>query len=207
MSDADRARALRRRHMHERQAVIFGVLLAVLAVVGLGAAAIYTGSLSLPFVEQDFQAKPSPTATSRPFPCPPTGALPVAYGDITVNVYNSTTQAGLAATTMKAFTDRGFVAGETGNQPPFDGTTQVSFGPTGIAAAYTVAAHLTDPMLVLDGRPNATVDVTIGAAFTDLVASDAVTLDPETPLEGLKGCTPYTAASAPATTPTATATS
>ena len=55
MSDADRARALRRRHMRERQAVVFGVLLAALAVIGLGAAAVYTGSLSLPFVEEEFQ--------------------------------------------------------------------------------------------------------------------------------------------------------
>ena len=35
MTDPDRARALRRRHIHERQAVIFGVLLAILAVAGL----------------------------------------------------------------------------------------------------------------------------------------------------------------------------
>jgi hypothetical protein len=47
-TDPDRARTLRRRHMHERQAVIFGVLLAGLALAGLGAAAVYTGTLAVP---------------------------------------------------------------------------------------------------------------------------------------------------------------
>ena len=176
--------------MRERQAVVFGVLLAGLAVIGLGAAAVYTGSLSLPFVEEEFAAKPTPTPTFRAFPCPPDGALPVPYGDITLNVYNSTSNSGLAATTMKSFTDRGFAAGETGNQPAFSGAAQISFGVSGVAAAYTVAAHLTDPVLVLDGRKSATVDVTLGSEFTELNPADQVTLDPETPLVAPKGCKP-----------------
>ena len=196
MSDADRARALRRRHMRERQAVVFGVLLAALAVIGLGAAAVYTGSLSLPFVEEEFQAEPTPTPTYRAFPCPPEGALPVPYGEITLNVYNSTNTGGLAASTQKAFTDRGFAAGETGNQPAFVGTAQISFGVSGIAAAYTVAAHVSDPVLVLDGRKTAEVDITLGSQFTAPLPADEVTLDPETPLVAPKGCTPVPTAAA-----------
>lgn len=189
--------------MRERQAVVFGVLLAAMAVVGLGAAAIYTGSLTLPFVEEEFAAKPSPTPTFRAFPCPPEGALPVAYGDITLNVYNSTSTGGLAATTMKAFTDRGFKAGETGNQPAFTGTAQISFGVSGVAAAYTVAAHVTDPVLVLDGRKGPEVDITLGSTFTTPIPADQVVLDPETPLVAPKGCKPLPT---PTAAPTAAAT-
>lgn len=187
-TDADRARALRRRHMHERQAVIFGVLLAALAVVGLGSAAVYTGSLSLPFLEEEFAAKPTPPATARAFPCPPDGALPVAYGEITVNVYNSTSTAGLAAATLKSFTDRGFLGGETDNQPTYDGTVRIAFGQAGLTAAYTVAAHLPDVEFVADGRKGPEVDVVLGTEFKGLVPADEVGLDPETPLEAPKGC-------------------
>ncbi|ASR55657.1 LytR C-terminal domain-containing protein [Cellulomonas sp. CW35] len=202
MSDVDRARALRRRHMHERQAVIFGVLLAALAVVGLGSAAVYTGSLSLPFMEQEFAAEPTPSATTRSYPCPPDGALPVPYGDITVNVYNSTSTAGLAAATLKGFTDRGFAGGEADNQPTFDGTVRIAFGQSGIAAAYTVAAHVQKPQFVLDGRKGPEIDVVLGTKFKALVPADEVGLDPEKPLAAPKGCTKVPVAGATSAAPT-----
>ncbi|UJP40195.1 LytR C-terminal domain-containing protein [Cellulomonas palmilytica] len=201
MSDADRARALRRRHMHERQAVIFGVLLAALAVVGLGSAAVYTGSLSLPFMEQEFEAEPTPSATTRSYPCPPDGALPVAYGEVTVNVYNSTSTAGLAAATLKAFTDRGFVGGEADNQPTYAGTVRIAFGQSGIASAYTVAAHVPKAEFVLDGRKGPEIDVVLGTEFKALVPADEVGLDPEKPLEAPKGCTKVPAAGATSAAP------
>ena len=80
MTDPDRARALRRRHVHERQAVIFGILLAILAVAGVSAAAIYTGNLSVPFFARGFSSKPTPSVTFQPAPCPPQGALPGVTG-------------------------------------------------------------------------------------------------------------------------------
>ena len=206
MSDADRARSLRRRHMRERQAVIFGVLIAALAVVGLGAAAVYTDSLSLPWIDEDFQAEPSPTPSISHYPCPPEGALPVAYGSITVNVYNSTTTSGLAAATQGALVERGFVAGTTGNQPTYDGTVRITFGVPGIAAAYTLAEQFPDATFMLDGRQDATVDVTIGTDFESLVAPEQITLDPATPLVAPAGCTPYDEIAPPTPTTSTTAT-
>ena len=200
MSDPDRARSLRRRHMRERQAVVFGVLLAALAVVGLGAAAVYTDSLDLPFMNRDFASDPTPTPSVSHFPCPPEGALPVAYAEVTVNVYNATTTSGLAAATQGQLTDRGFAVGTTGNQPSYDGVVRITFGTQGIAAAYTLAAQFPDSALLLDGRQDATVDVTLGSDFTALVAADAVGLDPETPLVAPRGCTPYEQIAPPAST-------
>ena len=116
MSEQDRARQLRRRHMHERQAVIFGVLLAALALAGLGAAAMFTGSLNLPVFARGFEAEPTATATQLPYPCPPAAALPVAANQVTVRVFNATTRVGLAGATGASLQERGFVRTEFGRQ-------------------------------------------------------------------------------------------
>ena len=194
MTEPDRARALRRRHIHERQAVIFGVLLAILAVAGVSAAAIYTGNLNVPFFARGFSSKPTPTATRQPAPCPPQGALPVAANSIKVNVYNGANRAGLAASAAVALTQRSFTVGVTANATTqFVGSVQISFGVAGVAQAYTVAAHFKNPVLLLIARADpkdTSVDVTLGSDFDALVPPDQVALDPATPLVGQPGCVP-----------------
>src|SRR5690606_20311169 len=66
----DPARALRRRRKHERQAVIFGSLIAFLALAGLGATAVYTGAMEVSFLERDFTT-PEPEDTGPAFAPPP----------------------------------------------------------------------------------------------------------------------------------------
>ena len=208
MSEAERARRLRRRHMHERQAVVFGVLLAFLALAFVTAAAVYTGNLNVPFFSRAFTAKPSPTATHDPQPCPPAGALPVAAGSIAVNVYNGTSATGLAKSTGDALTQLGFkVQSEANAIASYTGTARISFGIQGIAQAYTLAAHVDHPEFQLDTRQDASVDITLGQAFVALKPTDKVTLDPKTPLAAPPGCVPYDQLVAPtaATTPTPTA--
>jgi hypothetical protein len=198
---------MRRRHMHERQSVIFGVLLAFLALAFVVAAAIYTGNLSMPFFSRAFTAKPSPTVTRDPQPCPPAGALPVPAGKITVNVYNGTSATGLAKSTGDALTQLGFkVLNETNAIASYTGTARVSFGIQGIAQAYTLAAHVDNPEFQLDTRQDASIDITLGAQFLSLKATDKVLLDPNTPFASPPGCVPYDRlVTAPAATPTATA--
>ena len=135
MSDQDRARALRRRHVHERQAVVFGVLIAGLGVAGLGAAAMYTDNLSLPFFERGFSAKPTTAAESVAVYCPPEGALPVPTDQITVDVYNGAGTSGLARQTAQSLTGLGFVLGATDNPPSVSGVGRIVYGPAGSAAA------------------------------------------------------------------------
>ena len=191
MSDADRARKLRRRHMHERQAVVFGVLLAFLALAFVTAAAIYSGKLEMPWASRDFQSEPTPTPTPEVVPCPPAGALPVAADQITVNVYNGTQISGLARTAAASLTERGFLVATTANSlTSFDGTARINFGYAGVAQAYTIAAQIDDAVLKLDTRPDTTVDVTLGEAFLALKAPENVGLDPAVPLVGPTGCVP-----------------
>ena len=194
MSEAERARKLRRRHMHERQAVVFGVLLAFLALSFVTAAAVYTGNLDVPWVARDFTSKPSPSVTRNPQPCPPAGALPVATKKITVNVYNGAGRALLAKTTADALTARGFVVGVTANaiaSTSYTGTARISFGIKGIAQAYTLAAYVDDAEFQLDARPDASVDITLGEKFLAIKAADKVTLDPKKPFVAPAGCVPY----------------
>ena len=191
-TEVEQQRALRRRRRRERQAVVFGSLITGLAVIGLGAAASYTGALDLPFLERDF-ASPAPEAVGATavVPCPPEGALPVAYSEVQVDVLNGAGVVGLAGQTADQLTGRGFAVLTTDNYPTtVPGTGQLLFGASGVVAAHTLAAHLVDPVLVLDLREDASVDLVLGEGFDTLIDVEAVTLDPEVPLEPPAGCVP-----------------
>lgn len=183
-----RQRALRRRHKHERQAVIFGGLIAGLAVVALFSSAVYTGSIPGPF-NRGFSTEAPQISSDAPAPCPPEGALPVPYGSIQLNVLNGTKTAGLAGTSASDLTTRGFAVLSTGNYAtPVPQTARIMFGANGLAAAYTVAAQFDKPLLVLDTREDGTVDVAVGAQYVSLVATDKLTLAPDAPLTPYAGC-------------------
>lgn len=209
---ADRDRMLRRRRKHERQAVIFGSLVAGLALAGLGAAAVYTETISVPFLEREFST-PEPEETGLalpPAPCPPEGTLPVQYNAVQVNVYNGGGRSGLAGDTSEALTARGFAVLTAANYPAeLPTSSMITFGEPGLAAAYTLAAHLPQPLLVMDQRTDATVDLVVGTEFSALVEPTSVVIDPAAPLAGVTGCVPLEearAAAPPGPTPTPTPT-
>ncbi|WP_250446192.1 LytR C-terminal domain-containing protein [Actinotalea sp. C106] len=191
-SPAERERALRRRRRRERQAVVFGSLVAALAIGGLGSAAVYTGAMTVPFLDRDFTTpSPTPTAESLPAPCVPEGTLPVGYSGIDLQVLNGAGTAGLAGTVAGQLGDRGFEEVETGNYPgTYRGETQVLFGQAGLEAAYTLAAHLEAPVLQLDQREGAGIDLVVGTEYTTLLDPAVVDLDPTTPLEPAPSCVP-----------------
>ncbi len=187
------ARRRRRRHTRERQAVVFGVLLGGLAVAALGAGAVYTGNLSLPFLDRDFTS-PEPTGlAAEDSPCPPEGATPVPYGEVSVSVFNATSRSGLAGDTADALAARGFVIAAEGNASAagyaaYADTALIQFGTQGVAAAYTLAAQFDSPQLVLDDREDASVDVVVGATYNALVAATDVVLAADQPFAVPEGC-------------------
>jgi len=189
-TEAQRQRALRLRHKHERQAVIFGTMIAGLLVVGLGATAVYTGLISSPF-KRPFST-PAQTAAVQPVPCLPAGTRPVGYKDVAVRVLNGTDHAGLAGVVATALKQRGFAVKSTGNYPtrPLSGTVRVVAGPNGIGAAYTLAAQILDARIVLDARKDASVDLAVGTEFTTLLDPSQVPLNPDKPMISAIGCVP-----------------
>lgn len=186
--DAARRRALRRRHLHERQAVLFGTLITALVAAALLGLSVWFGAIPAPF-NVPF-ASPSPTATSVPQPCPPPDALPVPYDQISVNVYNGSTRVGIAAQTSTELAARGLVVISTANDPAgrYDGSTLVRSGTGGLAHAYTVAAIFPDAVVQLDGREDATVDVTLGPRYDQMRTPEEASLDPGLPIPAPEGC-------------------
>jgi LytR cell envelope-related transcriptional attenuator len=190
-TDLDRERVLRRRHKRERQAVVFGLLIAALAVGALGAVAVFTGGIESPFSRPFTTRAPEADEVVAPPPCPPDGTLPVPYAQVQVTVLNATTRAGLAGQTAESLTARGFAVLGTGNSPSsVPGTARISFGPAGVGPAYTLAAHLEGVRLVLDSRADATVDLAVGSEFVSLLDPGIVPLAPDAPLVGQEGCVP-----------------
>jgi hypothetical protein len=190
--------------MHERQAVIFGVLLAALAVTGLGAAAVYTGNLDLPGLDRAIAQEPTPTDAAKGFPCPPVGAFPVPYASVTINVLNTTGRSGLAGATATALEERGFLIGTTDDAEPYDGVARITFGLTGVTAAYTVKAQFPEAQLVMTGSKDKAVNVALGTKYSALQPIDKVGLDGAIPLVVPAGCTSYEELVAQAATPAAT---
>ena len=185
--DVRDARALRRRHKHERQAVIFGVLIASLAVTGLTAVAVYTGTIDPPF-DRGFSSEEVKEDAVLAQPCLPEGTFPVAYNSIPINVLNATDQGGLASTTSSALVERGFTIATTGNTKVVVEGIRIAFGAAGLPSAYTVAAHFEGADLYYDARTDASVDVVLGSSFEALRAAEAVQLDPTIPMTSREDC-------------------
>jgi hypothetical protein len=186
--DAVKRRALRRRHLHERQAVIFGTLITALAAAGLLGLGVWFGAIPTPFDVPFHTASPSQPFVAQP--CPPADATPVAYEDITVTVYNGTTRVGLAADTASELSARGLGIAGTDNDPEgaYSGFTLVRAGTPGLAQAYTVAAIFPGAVVSLDDREDSTIDVTLGSEYDGMSTPEEAALDPETPLAAPEGC-------------------
>ncbi len=159
--------ASQRHRRNRRTAIILIVLVAV-----LGGAFYYAASY--------FNRPSSPAAASD---CP-TGdftagaAAPLTPAQVTVNVYNSTNRAGLAAATAKDVKARGFVIAQVANDPSkkkIDGPAEVRFGPNGKAAAELVVKLVDGATPTQDTRADATVDLVIGNGFKALAVTATAT--------------------------------
>lgn len=186
---AHEARENRRRHLQQRQTVIFGSLIAGLLVIGLAAGAIWAGILPAP-VSIPIQS-PEPEDVAPAPPCPPEDALPVPLSEISADVLNGTNRAGLAASTSASLAERGVVIGDEANAPVgFEGVARIVSGPSAVAEAYTVAAQFPEALIELDGRAEDILTITVGEGFDGLLPEDSVELQEEVPLDPLPGCEP-----------------
>jgi hypothetical protein len=159
--------ASQRHRRNRRTAIILIVLVAV-----LGGAFYYAAS---------YFNRPSSPATASDCPTGDfTAGAPAALtpGQVTVNVYNSTNRAGLAAATAKDVKARGFVIAQVTNDPSkkkIDGPAEVRFGPNGKAAAALVVKLVDGATPTQDTRADATVDLVIGNGFKALAVAPTAT--------------------------------
>ncbi len=164
------------------------MLIAALAVVVLGALAVYSGAVSLPGQAEFVTVEQKGTKIDQPQVCVPPETLPVAAGEVSVTVLNGSDRAGLAGSVAELLADRGFLIENTGNDTRAPALSLISFGAEGIAQAYTLHAHVPDAQLVLDARTGTSVDLTVATTFSALAPLEEVALDPAVALTPVTGC-------------------
>lgn len=176
--------------MQQRQTVIFGTLVAALLLVGLVGGAVWSGVIPSPIDIPVNSGEPAATPDPIAPPCPPADTTPVAYTDISANVLNGTDEQGLASRTGATLQNRGVQIGHLADGMPYGGVVQITTGPLGVTAAYTLAGLFSTAQIVLDGRDDATVDLLLGEAYEGVLPEEEVTLDPEAPIPAPEGCRP-----------------
>ena len=105
----------------------------------------------------------------KPGPCTTEVAAPVIKpADVSINVYNSTNQRGLALAVSKIAASRGFKIAAVANDPKkatIKEVAQIRHGAKGAESAKLVAQHLPGAVLVKDDREDETVDLVLGSGY------------------------------------------
>lgn len=189
---AARARAKRRKRLQQRQTVIFGSIIAVLLGTVLFAGVVWAGIVPSP-IDVELNTPEEVEAPRVTQPCPPEGATPVPFEEISVNVLNSTNTSGLGARTGDALRNLGLTVETIGNaSDTYLGSAKILVGPEYVEYAYTVAGLISDAQIVIDTRTEAFVDVVLGSGFTEVRSSEDFALDPDEPIPAPAGCMPLT---------------
>lgn len=215
MTVSSRSRVLRtrrevvRRHRRERQFLVFGLLIGLLATIAVIAYAIYQGRLESP-IDYAFVTPPPDFESSVTWPCPPVNDgddandpeaiqenLPMDPGQVTVRVLNgtvgSTDKSGVAGATLDVLEGRGYVGvGATNWNRTYEDYVRIQFGEEGLRQAYTIAANFPDYKMVLDNREGAVVDIILGDLYdVDQIRPQyAPELDPNVELTAPERCLP-----------------
>lgn len=190
----DRQRLLRRRREHSRQIVVFGLIGTLLASVFVVALLIFGGVITAPF-ERAFSTPRSDAADVIP-PCLPVvpgqteGPLPMPYNEIELRIFNASGVGGVATANQTVLGRRGFVINTLGDWDSVVAVNQLWFGVEGIVPAYTVAAHFPSIQMVLDSRPDSSIDLVVGENYDEPLPVAQVPLEMDRPLLNIRGCKP-----------------
>jgi len=165
--DANETARVRRRVLHGAVLVLLVGLIAAGIIVAL---AVINGRLKIP------SAEPAPTPVSS---CPASTFDYTPTDKVSVNVFNSTSRAGLARSVADELLARKFVVGNVSNTSPgYRGVAAVVSGAAGQAAAFTVQRNLQGSDYFQDGRNDASVDVILSQDYTALVPPELVDQTP-----------------------------
>jgi hypothetical protein len=173
----------RSRTKRRRKLIVAGVFGAL--VVGAGAYGVVTlvGSDSQSATAAACPAKANANANANPAAAIRPGAADagqsspgqVTAGQIKLNVYNSTSHQGLAATTANLLKSRGFTIAKVANDPLKANLTVAAEVRGAVASAmHIVAAEVAGSQLRSDTRTDGTVDLVLGTGFTTLASPQQV---------------------------------
>lgn len=163
------ARAEYKKRTQQRQTVIFGSIIAVMAVLLVLGTLVWSGLLPFPF-ERKFSQPPSTDAVV----CPAQDAQHVDPTTITANVFNATSRSGLAGNVASALATAGVVISDTANWSgeQFSAPVRIYAGPKGVSNAYTLRAFFPGATVHVDPNlTNQVVDVVIGPGYSEMVAT------------------------------------
>jgi len=170
-----------RRHRRERQFLVFGLLIGLLATVSVIAYAIYQGRIDSP-IDYAFVTPPPDFESTVKWPCPPLDEgndaddpdavhenMPMSPSQVTVRVLNGTNW-----------------------NRTYSEFVRIQFGEEGLRQAYTVATNFPTYVMVLDSRKGAVVDIILGDLFeTNKIRPQyAPELDPDVELTAPVPCLP-----------------
>ena len=159
--------SIHRRRRRRRAAITLTLVAVVLLVTFTYAAAYFQG----------WVGTRAPKAVASPSCQAATPLEVLTPRAVTVNVYNSTDRANLAASVAKSLRTQGFKVVGVANDPlgrTLSGVGEIRHGPDGEAAAALVVARLPGAKVVLDNRTDATVDLVLGKTFKVLTAPPKV---------------------------------
>ncbi|WP_280667281.1 MULTISPECIES: LytR C-terminal domain-containing protein [unclassified Kitasatospora] len=147
------------------------------AVSGSSAASASSSTASSASTSAAPVAGASPAAAAPSLPVAAASAIPQPQ-TVTVNVYNATDKAGLAARTADELKKRGFTVGKVGNAPSaldkkVPGTAELVAGQAGIGAATLLGSQVTGAATMADERTDASVDFVIGDGYSALLDPNA----------------------------------
>lgn len=172
-----------RRRRLRRQRLTMAVIVLLVVAVGVAAFGYRRGWFADPTVDVNAGALP---------PCPAPSPTALQPADVHVNVYNSTSRNGLAASVAADLDKRSFAVETVANDPlhaNVAGTALVRYGAAGVEAAKLVRAQVPKAKVHRDKREGTDVDLVIGDAFRSLtpVATPTTTTAAPTPTAR---CTP-----------------
>lgn len=149
---------LRRRILH---GVVLVLLFGLIVAAILGAVGVMNGQIKFPNAIQ---------TQERAALCPGTTFDYTPNAKVKVNVFNSTSRAGLAKSAANEFRARKFVVGAVGNtETGYRGVAAVVSGAAGQAAAFSVQRNVPGSDYFQDGRSDASVDVILTGDYRGLI--------------------------------------
>jgi hypothetical protein len=154
----------RRRILH---GAVLTLLVALIVAAVLAALAVARGDLDIP----GWGPRPAEALT-----CPSGTHEYPANDSFLLNVYNSTTEGGLARQAADALGKRGYNVGEVGSKRMnyYGLSAVVVSGPKGEANALNLQRNISGTEYVADDREDDSVDVILGSKYKDLVPAKKV---------------------------------